>query len=72
MTLTRAVGLILLGLGAVLLIIGITASRSLVNNLSSTFLGHFTKATMWYMFGGIASAVVGLVLTLGAFGRARA
>jgi hypothetical protein len=26
---------------------------------------------MWYIFGGIASAVVGLLLTIGVFGRTR-
>jgi hypothetical protein len=50
----------------------VTASRSLADNLSNTFLGHFTRSTMWYIFGGIASAVVGLILLLGAFGRNRA
>jgi len=69
---TRVIGLVLLGLGVVLVVLGVTASRSLADNLSNTFLGHFTRSTMWYIFGGIASAVVGLILLLGAFGRNRA
>ena len=71
MSLARVAGLILVGLGAILLIIGVTESRSVANSLSSTFLGHMTRATMWYVFGGIASAVVGLILALGVPGRAR-
>lgn len=72
MSATRAVGLILVGLGIVLLVVGFTQSRSLADNLSTTFLGHLTRDTMWYIFGGIASAIVGLIMTLGVFGRARA
>jgi hypothetical protein len=64
--------MVLLGLGAVLVILGATASRSLADNLSTTFLGHLTQNTMWYIVGGIASAIVGLLLLMGVFGRARA
>jgi hypothetical protein len=62
---------LLLIAGVVLIIIGIVDSRSLADNLSTIFRGRLTQHTMLYLFGGIASAVVGLVLTLGAFGRAR-
>jgi hypothetical protein len=39
--------------------------------LSTLFRGRLTQRTMWYIFGGIASAVVGLLLTAGVFGRTR-
>jgi hypothetical protein len=68
---TRVLGVILLAAGVVLIIIGVAASHSLANNLSSFFTGRLTDHTMWYIFGGIASAIVGLVLTLGVIGRAR-
>jgi hypothetical protein len=63
----RSVGTILLGFGVVLIILGASASKSLADNLSSTFLGHMTQATMWYLYGGIASAVAGLLLVLGSY-----
>ncbi|MGD0726479.1 MAG: DUF3185 family protein [Spirochaetia bacterium] len=64
MSTTRILGVILLIGGVVLIIIGITASHSLADNLSRFFSGRLTEHTMWYIFGGIASAVVGLALTL--------
>lgn len=57
--------------GIVLIIIGVNASRSLADNLSTMFRGRLTEHTMWYIFGGIASAVVGLLLMMGVFGRTR-
>ena len=71
MSIARSVGIILIGVGIVLIIIGFTASRSLADNLSRVFLGRFTEHTMWYIIGGIASGVVGLVLALGVSGRKR-
>ena len=64
MSTTRILGIILLIGGVILIIVGITASRSVADNLSRFFSGHLTEHTMWYIFGGIAAAVVGLVLTL--------
>jgi uncharacterized membrane protein HdeD (DUF308 family) len=68
---TRVLGVILLIGGIVLIIAGVVASRSLADNLSSVFRGRLTDHTMWYIFGGVASAVVGLVLTLGNLARRR-
>ena len=71
MNVMRVIGVVLLVIGIVLIIIGVTASRSLADNLSNFFTGHFTQNTMWYIFGGIAVAVVGLLLTIGVLGRPR-
>jgi hypothetical protein len=71
MSVARVLGILLLVAGIVLVIVGLVESRSLVNGLSRVFSGHLTQHTMWYIFGGAASAVVGLVLTFGAFGRVR-
>ena len=60
----RIVGIILIVVGAALLIIGLNSSESLADQISETFTGRFTKGTMWYIIGGIASAILGLVLTL--------
>jgi len=71
MSITRILGVILLVVGIAFIIMGVVASRSLADNLSSAFLGRFTQRTTWYFIGGIASAVVGLILATGAFGRFR-
>jgi hypothetical protein len=60
----RMAGVVLLVVGAVLLIVGINASNSVVDQVSNTFTGRFTQATTWYILGGIAVALFGLVLLL--------
>jgi hypothetical protein len=70
-SITRVLGLLLLIAGVVLIIVGIVESRSLANGLSTLFRGRLTQHTLFYIFGGIASAVIGLILVRGAFGRAR-
>jgi hypothetical protein len=71
MSTTRIVGVILLVAGVVLIVVGVVASRSLADNLSTLFTGRLTQNTTWYIVGGIASAIVGLVLAMGVFGRTR-
>ena len=71
MSTSRILGIVLLIGGIILIIIGAVASRSIADNLSSAFTGHLTRNTMWYIFGGIASTVVGLIFALGVFGRVR-
>ena len=60
----RIVGIILIVVGAALLIIGLNSSESLADQISETFTGRFTKGTMWYIIGGIASAILGLLLVV--------
>ncbi|HSV92437.1 MAG TPA: DUF3185 family protein [Desulfobacterales bacterium] len=69
MNITRIIGVVLLIVGVVLIVIGVTASRSFADNVSNFFTGRFTESTMWYLIGGIAAAVVGLLLAIGVFGR---
>jgi succinate dehydrogenase/fumarate reductase cytochrome b subunit len=69
MSVQRIVGIILLAGGVVLIILGVTASRSFGNQMSNFFTGHLTENTLWYLIGGIVAAVVGLVMLLGRFGR---
>jgi hypothetical protein len=71
MSATRVLGVILLIAGVVLIVFGAVESRSLANGLSSMFRGRLTQHTLLYIIGGTASAVVGLILTIGVFGRAR-
>ena len=60
----RLVGIVLLVLGLGLLVVGMNASHSAADQLSNTFLGHFTQSTTWYLLGGLVCGVVGFVLTI--------
>jgi len=60
----RLVGVILVVIGIVVLIMGLNASHSVADQVSNTFTGSFTKATTWYIVGGIASALLGVLLML--------
>jgi hypothetical protein len=69
MSISRVLGVLLLIAGIVLIIMGIVASRSLADNLSTVFRGRLTNQTLWFIIGGVASAALGLLLTLGVVGR---
>lgn len=66
----RILGIVALVVGVVLLVVGINASHSFADSVSNTFTGHFTQSTTWYILGGIAAAVFGLLLVfVGGRGR---
>lgn len=58
----RIIAVILLVAGVTLFIVGMNSSHSIADRVSNTFTGRFTDATNWYIIGGIAMAVLGLVL----------
>lgn len=58
----RMVGIVLLVVGVGLLVVGMNASHSVADRLSNTFTGRFTDATTWYIVGGIAAGVLGLLM----------
>lgn len=58
----RIAGIALVIVGVVLFIIGLNASDSFADRWSNFFTGHYTDSTVWYMVGGVASAVVGAIL----------
>jgi hypothetical protein len=60
----RIFGIVLLVVGVILLIVGMNASDSVADQVSETFTGRFTRDTMWYIVGGIASALLGLLMVL--------
>ncbi len=60
----RITGVVLLVVGAIVLSVGISASHSLADQVSNTFTGRFTQATTWYIVGGIALALLGLLMVL--------
>lgn len=63
-------GIALLVVGAALVMVGIKASNSVADRFSEFFTGHFTDATVWYLVGGVASAVAGLAMPTVGGGRA--
>jgi hypothetical protein len=68
MNVQRLSGLVLMVVGVVLLIVGINSSDSLVDQVNESFTGRFTDSTMWYILGGIALGVVGLLMMIFNFG----
>lgn len=63
----RVLGFVLLVVGILAFAVGLNASHSVTDQVSNTFLGRFTDSTTWYMIGGIAAAVIGLLLVLFGF-----
>jgi hypothetical protein len=63
------VGIVLLFVGLVLVVAGLNASDSLADRWSNFFTGHYTDTTVWYLVGGGAAAIGGLILV--ASGRRR-
>jgi len=64
MSMPRIFGVILLVVGVILLIVGMNASHSAADQISNTFTGRFTHDTAWYIFGGAAAALFGLLMVL--------
>ena len=66
---TKAIGLVLLVLGGVLLYFGYQSTESLSEQLVEGLTGRYSDATMQYLIGGAApaAAAVGLMLLL--FGK---
>jgi len=62
----RILGMAILIVGVIILCVGISASNSVADQLKHTFTGRFTQETAWYIFGGLALAVIGLFM--GIFG----
>ena len=68
----RIFGIVLLLVGVILLIVGMNASHSVADQVSNSFTGRFTKDTMWYLIGGGAAALFGLLLVVVGAGGKRA
>lgn len=58
----RALGIVLLVVGIAILAFGLNATESVQDSVSEGVTGRFTDKTMWYLIGGGALAVLGLVL----------
>ncbi len=66
----RIAGIVLLIVGVILLVVGMNASDSVADRMSNFFTGHFTDTTVWYLVGGVAAAVGGLMLLMFGGGKA--
>jgi hypothetical protein len=61
---TKPLGLALLAAGILLIALGIHASDSIGSDFSRFFTGTPTNKSIWLLVGGIASVIVGGVMTL--------
>ena len=68
---TRILGVVLLNGRVILIIAGVTASRSATASICKWVTGHFTWSTMCYLIGGVVAAVSGFPLSFGVAGRSR-
>jgi len=66
----KGIGLALIVAGVVLVVYGIDASNSASSGISRAFTGAPTNKTLWLLLGGIASTIVGAVMTFRPSGRA--
>jgi len=57
----KAISVVLLAAGIVLIIFGINASQSFSSDVSRFFTGSPTDKSIWLFVGGAAALVVGLV-----------
>ncbi len=64
MPVSRIVGIVLLIVGLVLVFFGFQATETIGEELHETVTGRFTDTTMWYLIGGGAMALLGLLLAI--------
>lgn len=60
----QMLGIVMLGVGAILLGFGYNASNAPLDQLSETLSGRFTERTMWYFILGAAAVFGGALLAL--------
>ena len=65
----KSLGIALLVVGVILLIFGFNASDSLSSSVKETFTGNPTDRSMWFLVGGAALSVLGLVALLRGKGK---
>ena len=58
------VGLAIFAVGIVLLVFGFNASHSFGSDVSRFFTGNPTDKSIWFLVGGAAAVIVGLVVAI--------
>lgn len=66
----KGIGIALLVVGIILVVFGFNASDSASSDVSRFFTGAPTNKALWLLLGGVASAIVGAVMTLRPSGKA--
>ena len=61
---TNIVGLAIFAAGIVLLIFGFNESHSFSSDVSRVFTGNPTDRSIWFLIGGAAAIVVGLLVAI--------
>lgn len=64
MTTQNIIGVIMLLAASVLLYFGFQESQSVGEQVYETFAGRFTESTTWYLVGGAAAALGGVIMLI--------
>jgi uncharacterized membrane protein HdeD (DUF308 family) len=65
----KGIGIAMLVIGIALIVYGFNASDSVSSGVSRAFTGAPTNKTLWLLLGGIATAIVGAVMTFRPSGK---
>lgn len=60
----RVIGLMLVAVGVLLLVLGISAADSIASDVSRFFTGEPTDRSIWMMIGGVAAIAGGIMMSL--------
>jgi uncharacterized membrane protein YidH (DUF202 family) len=60
----KAIGIALLAVGVMLIVFGVNASNSFNSDVSRFFNGRPTNETVWFLVGGVAACIIGVVALL--------
>jgi len=58
---SKAISLAFLAAGVLLVILGVSASKSLGSDVSRFFTGSPTDKAIWMLIGGVVLSIIGLV-----------
>lgn len=62
MAILSLTGLVILVIGVFLIGCGVKKTQTLTNKVVEGVTGHYTKYTLWYLFGGVVIILIGIIL----------